>query len=203
VHRRFALLGAAALGAVAFATPGLAGPEYKNHEGGQAPVIRSCEDGDEVTFAGDSLLWPPNHKASPYTVTADGAGEDGDQQAADDEDYDDDGEDVSIETAGSNDEFINGQEAQGSGKPNGGADNPPAELAGPSPDQATTASSVTAERAGTGDGRVYTIDWTATFDDGTKICTSQVPAEGDQEMGKTYVKRDAFQIVVPHDHADI
>ena len=61
MNRRLTLISAAALGALMFAAPGLAGSTYKNHLAGESAQEANCTEGDVVTLNGDDKLWPPNH----------------------------------------------------------------------------------------------------------------------------------------------
>ena len=165
--KKLALVGlAGALAAVGIAAPSIAGGNKYD------PVAteRACGDNDVVRLDGPLKLWPPNHKFVPEPVTADGS---------------DNTEGVSIMLTPSYDEVA----AQG----DGGSQHDPDW--NPSADQvkingtgtATAQLELRAERAGTGNGRVYTINWTATFDNGSKTCTSK-------DAGQS-----PFEVEVPHD----
>lgn len=160
---------AAGLGiAASFAVvvPGWAGPEFKNKYG-DSTVVRDCGEGDKVTYAGPEKMWPPNHKLQNVSVTA----------------VDGDGDMVALELA---DNVTDA--AGGDGGPNHDPDvvypnGPAAQGTG----SATVPVQLRSERSGRGDGRTYTINWVAEFDNGSKVCTSM-------DAGQA-----PFTIVVPHD----
>lgn len=160
-------VGVGALASVAIVLPGWAqGPGFDNKYR-DTTIVQDCGDGDTVTYAGPVKMWPPNHKLQDASVTAvDG---DGDNVALEvwDEVMDTAGGD-----GGSNHDpdvvYPDGPMAQGSGS-------------------ATVPLQLRSERSGRGDGRTYTINWAAEFDNGSKPCTS---ADSGQSP---------FTIVVPHD----
>lgn len=155
-----ALTAITALGAsaAAFAAPGNKYPRTTD--------ARDCGNGDQVIFSGAKELWPPNHKYQSLTVTADGS---------------DDTENVSIMTSitSSEDEF-----EIGSGHT--AADAMPPMAADDGMGEASVSHMVRAERSGRNkDGRTYTIDAHATFDNGSKSCdeTFVVHVAHDQRGG--------------------
>lgn len=165
--RYAAVSGVALLGAVAVALPGVAGGnKYAAEE-----VTRQCGDGDTVTLVGPLKLWPPNHKFvdEPVTATdADGAGDvtltltptvtdaaGGDGGTKHDPDF-------NAQTEG--DETFVASDTDGS---------------------VTAGFQLRAERSGKGEGRTYTVDWLAKFDD--KECSSDDDGQ------------EPFVITVPHD----
>jgi hypothetical protein len=212
VNRRITGVAAAGIvGALLFAAPGFAGSgNGDNNDNGDAyknkfddtTTSRTCNtetdaDGpDTVGYAGPSLVWPPNHKLAPasvLTATADDDSEGG---------YDD-GENVSLSSAVMSDEPANGT---GDGNTAQDVDQA-ADAEEPDDDgKATTEHQVRAERAGTGDGRTYTIDFTATFEDdlGEYVCTSIAGEDETDGEGRRIVRPDggAFTVTVPHDMSD-
>lgn len=161
---------AAGLGVLASAAvvlPGWAsGPGFDNKYE-NTTISRDCGDGDMVIYAGPEKMWPPNHKLQDVSVTA----------------TDGDGDNVALEIVGNVTDV-----AGGDGGKNHDPDvfypNGPASSGSGS---ATVDVQLRSERSGKGDGRTYTLDWVAEFDDGSKVCTSQ-------DAGQA-----PFTIVVPHD----
>lgn len=160
---------AGALAAVGIAAPSLAGGnKYDASE-----TERVCTDSGgsrvgTVTLVGPLTLWPPNHKLvdEPVTVT------------------DDSGDGVTVTLYPTVDDT--------SGGDGGSNHDPDWRMAGgedafyaAGDGTATAAMQYRAERSGKGDGRTYTMNWTATFDDGAVTCTSD--------------DTTAFVIEVPHD----
>ena len=174
-RRLAAVLAASSVGALAFATPGLAGSDFKNKYP-SATTTRECGDGDTVAYFGPAKLWPPNHKLQDASVTATDGGSDTT------------GDDASNETSLTLADIQVGDAAGGDGGPQHDPDwafpNGPTASGDPS---ATVPFQVRSERSGKGEGRTYTIDWVATFDGGAKECSSM--DEG----------QSPFIISVPHD----
>lgn len=149
---------------MAFSVPGLAGPEFKNKYE-STTLSRDCGDGDTVTYGGPEKMWPPNHKMQDVSVTAtdsDGAGETTITATP-----------AVTDTAG------------GDGGPNHDPDWTPGDLVATDDGSATVDFQLRSERSGKGEGRTYTINWEAVFDD--KTCTS---SDADQTP---------FTVFVPHD----
>lgn len=162
-RRMVTLLAIGGAGAMAFAVPGVAGPEFKNKYD-DTSATQTC-DGDTVTYDGPLKMWPPNHKMQDVSVTAtdtDGSGP------------------VTITITPSVTDV-----AGGDGGPKHDPDYTPEEPTGTGDGSATADFQLRSERSGKGDGRTYTIDWVATFDD--HECTSQ--DEGNSP----------FVVTVPHD----
>ncbi|MEA3019496.1 MAG: hypothetical protein QOI47_1020 [Actinomycetota bacterium] len=130
-------------------------------------------DPDTITFTGPkSTLWPPNHKMiDGYAVTA--AEEEG-------------GANVVMLT-----EMITELDASatiGAGGPQHEPDYTGSPQAVNGSGSATASGlAFRAERSGTGGGRTYRIDWTASFDNGTHSCMS------------TDTGQSPFYVTVPHD----
>jgi hypothetical protein len=151
----------AALGA---AVPGFAG----GNKYAASPATRDCGQGDAVNWFGATTLWPPNHKFVPVSVTADGS---------------DTNEGVSITVTPVVTDAVGGD---------GGAQHDPDYTPAGSPTAtgtgtATVPFELRAERSGRGEGRTYTINWSATFDNGTKTCASDDDGQS------------PFVVSVPHD----
>lgn len=160
-----ALAGAGLLGAATFAGAGTAGPEFKNKYP-TTQATRDCGDGDTVVYNGPLKMWPPNHKMQNVSATATDA----------------DGDNVTLSISPTVTDA-----AGGDGGPNHDPDYTPSEIAAAGAGSATVDFQLRSERSGRGDGRTYTLNWTATFDDGSKTCTS---ADAGQSP---------FVVTVPHD----
>jgi len=163
---KFGVLGLGIAAALAVTAPGFAG----GNKYASVADSRDCGDGDTVDWLGAIKLWPPNHKFQSSTVAANGS---------------DSTEGVSIAIEPSVFDA-----AGGDGGPQHDPDwmyeSTPATGTG----TATQDLALRAERSGRGEGRTYTIDWTATFDNGSKTCTSK-------DDGQT-----PFTVTVPHDMRD-
>lgn len=151
--------------ALGVAVPGMAASGNKY---AAAAASRSCGDGDLVNWFGATTLWPPNHKFVPASVTADDA---------------DSAQNVTIEIDPVVTDAVGGD---------GGAQHDPdfTYTSGPAAtgtDTATVDFALRSERSGRGDGRTYTINWKATFDNGSKTCTSDDDGQS------------PFVVSVPHD----
>lgn len=156
----------AALAALSLAAPGVAG----GNKYASVTDTRDCGDGDTVALNGPLKLWPPNHKMvdEPVTATdADGSGP------------------VTITVTPVVTDAAGGD---------GGAQHDPDfhpsteggdSVVGSGDGSATAGLQLRAERSGKGDGRTYTVSWTAQFDD--KTCSSS-------DAGQS-----PFVITVPHD----
>lgn len=150
----------ASLIAIVALTTGSAGAGGNKYE--DVEKVVGC-DGGTITYEGPEKLWPPNHKLIPIEITA----------TADDPD-----DEVTLTTEGAHNEIdAEGNEAPGSGNTQTDVDPPTASDSGTG--SASVAHGVRAERAGTGDGRTYSIEAVATF--------------GDQQC------MTSFGITVPHD----
>jgi hypothetical protein len=172
------MLAASLVGAGAFAGPSLAGPEYKNQypDGEQK---KECPDSppdttpDTVIYAGPAKLWPPNHKIQETTVTATGDSDDEvtlevkvtptDEVGGDGGPNHDPDATYSPELLDDNDNVIGGFD-EGTGS-------------------AVVDLGLRAERSGRGDGRTYTINFTATFSDQTQPCVGQFTVFVPHDMG--------------------
>ncbi|HEX9823807.1 MAG TPA: hypothetical protein VGB51_05355 [Actinomycetota bacterium] len=172
-----------------FVGPLTAGPDFNNKYSPEPQTVE-CRDSDDnvvgtVTYGGPLKMWPPNHKYQTVTVTALAV---------------DSGDDVTLGTEGTHDEYAqDGSEANGAGNTDNDV-NPIADSDGPNDGSAATSHDLRSERAGTGDGRVYTLDWQATFTDdaddgyGEVVCGS-----ADLDGSGFDPNADAFLIEVPHD----
>ena len=140
---------------------------------------RNCSGGT-VVFSGPQILWPPNHKMVTETATATSK--------------------PTTAKLGSTSITLNAAAVEdvvgGDGSPQEGPDSSGA-TTGNDTDGDGVASAdydVRAERSGKGDGRTYTIDWTATFDDGSS-CSSEMATPTDAQQAP-------FVITVPHDQGN-
>jgi len=129
--------------------------------------LRTCSGGT-VTLAGPQVLFPPNHKMVDETGTAKSTSSGASMTS------------LTLNAASV------GDVAGGDGSPTEGADSSAASSNSSPSDTATVPYQVRAERSGKGDGRTYTIGWTAMFQDGS-TCSSS-------DSGQT-----PFTITVPHD----
>jgi hypothetical protein len=172
-----AVAGVSLLGAVAVALPGTAG----GNKYASDTVTQTCKnstggDAGTITLVGPLKLWPPNHKFvdEPVTVT------------------DATGDAVVIKISPSFDESALGGDGGAQHDPDwqlaGSDGTTPIEASGTG--TATAAMQLRAERSGQGDGRLYTINWTATFDNGATTCDSAASTT-DAYM--------PYTIEVPHD----
>ena len=173
MNRRIAgVLAASAAGAIAFATPGLAGSDYKNKYDSPGASVACGDDGDVVNYYGPLKMWPPNHKMQPVAVEAI-EGDDADPA-----------DNVTLTIQPDVDDAVGGD-----GGPQHDpdfayeeGDTTPGAASGPG--AAEEGLALRAERSGKGDGRTYTIPFEATFDSGlptNEVCTG------------------TFTITVPHD----
>ena len=162
---------------------GVALPTMANNSGNKFDSVtatRDCGDGDTVVLVGPEKLWPPNHKFVDEPVTA----TDGPSSNPADS--------LSNETTISVYPDILDAEG-GDGGPqhdpdaNASQDAPLTANGDPS---ATAALALRAERSGKGDGRTYTINWVATFDNGNKTCSSDPNGDANHQP---------FTVTVPHD----
>ena len=161
-----AVLAAAALAGFAFVGPSEAG----GNKYPDAADSRNCGDDHTVAYAGPLKLWPPNHKLVDASITATDA--DGDPM---------NGVTLEITPAVTD-------EVGGDGGPNHDPDVVfPSTNAAMGEDSATVPVQLRAERSGKGEGRTYTLDWVATFDDGTDPCSSMDDGQS------------PFTVYVPHD----
>ncbi len=161
-----AVIGASVLAAIGVAVPGFAGGNKYEAVAAQA----DCGSGNVVNWLGATTLWPPNHKFQPASVQA----------------VDASGDNVTIEIDPVITDAVGGD---------GGAKHDPDVTYTSSP-VATGAGSalvdfaLRSERSGRGEGRTYTINWVATFDNGSDTCTSNDDGQ------------DPFVAFVPHDMRD-
>jgi hypothetical protein len=175
--KKLALVGlAGALAAVGIAAPSIAGGNKYD----DVLSTRDCGDGDLVVLDGPLKLWPPNHKFVDEPVTA----TDGSSSKT--------GDDASNATTLT----LTPTLSDASGGDGGSEHDPDWQLAdGTTGDSfmaegdpsATAELQFRAERSGKGEGRTYTINWTATFDNGARRCSSS-------DSGQS-----PFLVTVPHD----
>jgi len=159
-----AIIGVGVLAALGASVPGFAG----GNKYASVSDSRDCGDGDVVNWVGPIKLWPPNHKFVQTSVTADGS---------------DSAENVSITVTPVVTDAVGGD-----GGPNHDPDyTPEGTPTAMGTDTATVDLGLRAERSGRGDGRTYTINWSSTFDNGAKTCTSDDDGQS------------PFVVTVPHD----
>ena len=124
----------------------------------------TCSNGRSVGLDGSNSLWPPNHKYHDYTAWGQGTAMDMNAR---------------VMTAITSDEPDVGL---GSGGPKHAEDAKPAMATGTgSGNYAETFHQLRSERAGPGDGRVYTVNVMASWNMGLITCSH------------------SFQVTVPHD----
>ena len=129
-----------------------------------------CGMGNSISFTGSPTLWPPNHKYRTYTIVA---------QSSNPMDI------VSLDSAATSDEVIDGEELNGSGNTTDDVKPNPADDNGMETDgRASVTQQARGERSGRGDGRTYTFHEMATFGFGTMPCNAD------------------FTVTVPHDQRD-
>jgi len=166
--RLAALAGVGMLGAAVFAGAGTAGPGFMNKYPSESPT-QDCgdpADNNTITYNGPLKMWPPNHKLQNVSMTAtDGSG------------------DATTLTV-----TVTPTDAEGGdGGPNHDPDYTPGDLTDSGTPSSTVDFWLRSERSGKGDGRTYTINWVASFDNGNTECSSeQAPNE-------------PFVVLVPHD----
>jgi hypothetical protein len=156
--------GVAVVAALGIAVPGFAG----GNKYASVSDTRDCGSGDAVNWVGPITLWPPNHKFVDVTVTA----VDSDSTS-----------NVTLTVSPVVTDAVGGD---------GGPQHDPDYTPEGSPmDSGTGSASVPlalrSERSGRGDGRTYTISWSATFDNGSKTCSSDDDGQS------------PFVVTVPHD----
>ncbi len=160
------------LGAFAFVNPATSAPPDHKNKYPDESTQQDCGD-NTVTYDGPLYLWPPNHKLQHVSVTAAENGGAGDDAGP-----------TSLTV------MVSLLDATGGdGGPNHDPDyTPEAEdgIMASGEDSATVPFWLRAERSGQGEGRTYTIDWSASFGDG-EMCSSM-----DNE-------HEAFTVFVPHD----
>jgi hypothetical protein len=159
---------------------GVAVPTMANGGGNKYDPVastRDCGDGDTVTLVGPLKLWPPNHKFVDEPVTAtDGPSSNPADSASND---------VTLSVYPDITDAMGGDGGpQHDPDANASSDAPLMASGNPS---ATAALQLRAERSGKGDGRTYLINWAATFDGGSKSCTSDDDGQS------------PFSVTVPHD----
>lgn len=158
------VLSVGVIAALGVATPGFTGGNK------YAPIAdqRVCGGDDVVNWLGATTLWPPNHKFQSSTVAAVG---------------NDSTEGVTLAIRPVVTDATGGD---------GGSQHDPDFMYSDSPANtgkgtATVDNQLRSERSGKGEGRTYTIHWTATFDNGTEECTSEDGSHA------------PFVVEVPHD----
>jgi hypothetical protein len=130
---------------------------------------RTCDSGT-VALAGPQVLFPPNHKMVDETGHATSTGL---QLPGGTTTLTLNAADVADVVGGDGNTEVDSSAASTGVSPSGSR-------------TATVPYQVRAERSGKGDGRTYTIGWTATFDDGS-TCTSEDDGQS------------PFTVTVPHD----
>jgi hypothetical protein len=169
MHRRLGIiLALAAIAGFAIVGPTNADNAFKNKYS-TTTATRDCGNGDHVDYAGPLKLWPPNHKLQTVTVSATDGGEDppSDQTTI----------------------LVTPAVADVAGGDGGTKHDPDFTTQPPVPGSPTAHQDVAlrSERSGKGEGRTYTLNWTATFDGGLRTCSSS-------DQGQS-----PFIVTVPHD----
>jgi hypothetical protein len=186
---------AATVGLTLAASIALAAPGFNNKYPLDEVTVQ-CLDGNGnvvgiVQYVGPLKMWPPNHKYQDISIVA---------TAVDADDT------ASLATEGTHDEYTeDGTEMNGAGNTDMDV-SPAADADGPHASSAETGHSLRSERSGQGDGRTYTLDWQAQFNDadgdganngepyGEVVCGS-----ADLDMNGFEPSADAFLVEVPHD----
>lgn len=181
--KRLGMAVAAAALVAAVAVPAMA---TQGHQRGGTSSA-SCNDG--TVAASPAILWPPNHKLVPVTVSYSESDDDGDQISLTDikvSMVDGDGQ-VDVEGHGA------GQPAAQQG-PDYSVPSPlPGPVDDPGPWQVDVG--IRSERAGTvgnGSGRVYTLTVTCQDQGGTDVANGETPATTNTDTATVFV-------CVPHD----
>ena len=185
----------ASVGLVLGTSVAMAGPGFNNKYSVDEVTVACTDDAGNVvgtvTYGGPLKMWPPNHKLQDVTITA---------AAVDPDDA------VTLETAGTHDEFQeDGTEMVGAGNTDTDVSPPAASAAGTG--SATTTHALRSERSGQGDGRTYTLDWQAKFTDsdmdgssaGSTPYVEATCGSADLDMSGFEPNADAFLVEVPHD----
>lgn len=168
------IVGLGVISALTVSVPGFAGGnKYASVSESQVCDGPANNQHDTVNFFGPETLWPPNHKFVAESITAQG---------------DSTSEAVSLDVTPVVTDAIGGD-----GGPQHDPDYTPynedgSPIMASGTGAATVNFSLRSERSGKGDGRTYTINWSASFDNGANTCSS-----GDSE-GHT-----PFVVTVPHD----
>jgi hypothetical protein len=154
------------------------GSTFKNH-GTSIVDTRTCNQSNgkpagTISYSGPKTMWPPNHKYATATITTT---------------EEDSGDQMTVTTAGTHNQYDGDTEATGSGHT---ADdvNPASQTAGPETGPIVQTVQMRSERAGTiQDGRTYTITVDATFTDSDGDGSSEASTSCEQQ----------FTVTVPHD----
>ena len=137
--------------ALAVAAPAVANGPHTPPGSQSDSVTHTCNpQGDTISLAGPTLLWPPNHKLVPIGLSMDDA----------------QGGDSTFGTVTTHDETLDGTEMNGSGNTAEDA----VEVEAATGDPAEAEIKIRAERSGQGNGRVYTIEVSGTA--GTDACST-------------------------------
>lgn len=176
------LLAVALVGGVSIVPSAGAGPEFKNKYSNESTVTVTCDDSAQadpagtVTYKGPLKLWPPNHKYATATVTAK------------DEDS---GDNVSLTTEATHDQYDGDTGAETNGSGNTADDiTPAAQTTATGTGSAVQSFKIRSERSGRiKEGRTYTISFEAVFSD----------SDNDNSSEDMSTCTGSFQIVVPHD----
>ena len=168
-----------AFGAVAIAVAGVASvPVFASNNGttktSSGTQTADCGNGRSVALTGPEVLWPPNHKFVNESATAFGTSSDQNVMLTITPQV----QDISGGDGGPNHDpdFFYPSGSSTATNSSGGTVTEPFQLR--------------AERSGKGDGRTYTIDWTASWNNGSTTCTS------------TDGSHKAFTVTVPHDQGN-
>jgi hypothetical protein len=123
---------------------------------------KDCGAGNRIVYDGPSTMWPPNHAYRPLTVTAKAA--------------------FGFMPVGLHSAGVSDEAETGNGSGNTTDDVAPASDHDFGWGAAVTGHQLRAERAGKGDGRVYTITATASFPTGP--CSATFTAKVPHDRGK-------------------
>ena len=164
-----AVIGFGVVAALGAAVPGFAGGNKYD----SVSESQDCGSDGHINWVGAQTLWPPNHKFSPASVQV----------------VDDSGDNVTITVTPTVTDA-----AGGDGGPQHDPDyeytNTPPNAMASGAGSAEVPFQLRSERSGRGDGRTYTINWSATTDDGSTSCSSSDSTH------------HPFVAAVPHDMRD-